>query len=319
MTDLAPSPGVFQRATETALYLRTNLPEELRNPRVAIVCGSGLGGLAETIHPEPRVETAYANIPNFPQSTVKGHAGKLVFGLIGPAEMPTVLLVGRAHFYEGHTMELVTFATRVCKVLGVETMIVTNAAGGLNPDYAVGDIVCLNDHLNLAGLVGNHPLLGPNIDDFGVRFPPLSDAYDLDLRRRAHLAWKKLGLDKQKRRLHEGVYAFVSGPSYETRAECRMLRTLGADLVGMSTVPEIIVARHSGIRILAFSLVTNNAVLEAGARGDDEEIQGMSSAELEEYLGRGRANHEEVLEEGRLAAEDMQALVKQIMSDLCST
>lgn len=194
-------------------------------------------------------------------------------------------------------------------------------------------------HLNLAGLVGNHPLLGPNIDDFGVRFPPLSDAYDLDLRRRAHLAWKKLGLDKQKRRLHEGVYAFVSGPSYETRAECRMLRTLGADLVGMSTVPEIVVARHSGIRILAFSLVTNNAVLEAGARGDDEEIQGMSSAELEEYLGRGRANHEEVLEEGRLAAEDMQvsgkrsdrmllerfsltwkqALVKQIMSDLCST
>jgi len=149
-----------------------------------------------------------------------------------------------------------------------------------------------------------------------VRFPPLSDAYDLELRRRAHKAWRSLGFDKQKRRLHEGIYAFVAGPTYETRAECRMLRTLGADLVGMSTVPEIVVARHSGIRVLAFSLVTNNAILEAGASGNDEEIQNMSQAELEAYLSKGKANHEEVLEAGREAAKDMQELVKQILSDL---
>jgi purine-nucleoside phosphorylase len=154
--------------------------------------------------------------------------------------------------------------------------------------------------------VGINPLRGPNDDNFGVRFPPLSDAYDLELRRRTHQAWKSLGLDKGIRRLHEGVYAFVAGPSYETRAECRMLRLLGADVVGMSTVPEIVVARHSGIRILAFSLVTNKAVLQAGVTGDDATIQGMNSLELEEYLSQGRANHEEVLEAGRLAAADMQ-------------
>ncbi|KAF2262096.1 hypothetical protein CC78DRAFT_554773 [Lojkania enalia] len=314
--DTTAPPGVYQRATETALYVRSMLPNNLQNPKVAIVCGSGLGGLVDTIEPDPKVELAYGIIPNFPQSTVQGHAGKFVFGLIGPQKTPIALLVGRAHFYEGHTMDLVTFATRVCKVLGVGTIIVTNAAGGLNQDYAVGDIVCLNDHLNLAGLVGIHPLRGPNVDEFGVRFPPLSDAYDLDLRKRAHKAWKDLGLDKHKRRLHEGVYAFVAGPTYETRAECRMLRTLGADVVGMSTIPEIVVARHSGIRVLAFSLVTNSAVLEAGPRGDDPTIQAMNGAELTEHLSKGKANHEEVLEAGREAAKDMQALVKQILSGL---
>ncbi|KAF2087004.1 hypothetical protein K490DRAFT_43133 [Saccharata proteae CBS 121410] len=316
MEDPTSSPNVFPRATETAFHLLANVPDELRSPQVGIVCGSGLGGLADTIHESPRFESAYADIPHFPQSTVAGHAGKLIFGLMGPNYLPVVLLVGRAHFYEGHTMEMCTFATRVCKVLGIGTMIVTNAAGGLNPEYAVGDIVVLNDHLNLAGLVGFHPLRGPNIDDFGVRFPPLSDAYDLELRQCVHKAWRKLGLDQGKRKLHEGVYAFVAGPSYETRAECRMLRGFGADVVGMSTVPEIVVARHSGIRILAFSLVTNNAVFEAGPRGDDERIQGMSKAELEAYLSKGKANHEEVLEAGREAAKDMQELVKQVLSDL---
>ncbi|KAF2790274.1 hypothetical protein K505DRAFT_327687 [Melanomma pulvis-pyrius CBS 109.77] len=314
--DALAASNAFQRATETALHIRSKLPDILQSPKVAIVCGSGLGGLADTIEQEPKVELAYGTIPNFPQSTVQGHAGKFVFGLIGPHKTPVALLVGRAHFYEGHTMDAATFATRVCKVLGVETIIVTNAAGGLNQDFAVGDIVCLNDHLNLPGLVGIHPLRGPNIEDFGVRFPPLSDAYDLDLRKQAHKAWKKLGLDKQKRRLHEGVYAFVSGPTYETRAECRMLRTLGADVVGMSTVPEIVVARHAGLRVLAFSLVTNSAVLEAGPRGDDPTIQAMNKAELDQHLSHGKANHEEVLEAGREAAMDIQALVKQILSDL---
>jgi len=186
---------------------------------------------------------------------------------------------------------------------------VTNAAGGLNPDYSVGDIVLLNDHLNLAGLVGIHPLRGPNEDDFGVRFPPLSDAYDLDLRRRTHRAWKTLGLHKGTCRLHEGVYAFVGGPSYETRAECRMLRMLGGDVVGMSTAPEIVTARHSGIRVLAFSLVTNKSVLEAGPRGDDLASQNFTQVELTEYLSSGRANHEEVLKVGQDAAVIMQVLM----------
>lgn len=214
-------------------------------------------------------------------------------------------------------MEAVTFATRVCRVIGVDTMLLTNAAGGLNPDYAVGDIVCLNDHLNIAGLVGVHPLRGANDEDFGVRFPPLSDAYDLQLRQQAHQAWKDLRSGSpSKRRMHEGVYAYVSGPTYETRSECRLLHGLGADVVGMSTVPEIIVARHSGMRVLAFSLVTNNAVLEKVPRGDDPKLQGLNKQQLDEELSKGKANHEEVIEAGQQAALDMQGLILRIVSQL---
>lgn len=154
--------------------------------------------------------------------------------------------------------------------------------------------------------MGFHPLRGPNADDFGVRFPPLSEAYDLELRQRAHRLWNEIPRTSSSRQLREGVYAFVSGPSYETRAECRMLHQLGADLVGMSTVPEIIVARHSGIKILAFSLVTNSAVLEQVPRGNDAALQNMEAEELQAYLSKGKANHEEVLEAGREAAKDMQ-------------
>lgn len=214
-------------------------------------------------------------------------------------------------------MEAATFATRVCRLLGVETIILTNAAGGLNPEYNVGDIVALNDHLNLAGMVGQSPLRGPNEDDFGPRFPPLSDAYDLSLRQLTHKAWKEIRQqDPSQRKLHEGVYAFVSGPTYETRAECRMLRTLGADVVGMSTVPEIVVARHAGMRVLAFSLVTNKAVLEPATRADDPALQGLSREQLDQHLGQGKANHEEVLDAGKAAALDMQSLVLRIVSQL---
>lgn len=327
--------SLYDRASETAQALQHELPEGLRKPKVAIVCGSGLGGLQQTINDGIKFEKPYADIPNWARSTgqsitcntthcvqmliihtVQGHEGKLVFGTIGANSTPVMLLVGRAHFYEGHSMETCTFATRVIKLMGCETVIVTNAAGGLNQDFSVGDIMILSDHLNIPGMVGASPLHGPNEERFGVRFPPLSDAYDLELRRRAWRAWAKLGLDKAERRLHEGTYAFLAGPTYETRAECRMLRMLGADVVGMSTVPEIVVARHSGLRVLAFSLVTNKAVLQAGPAGNDPEVQSMSEAELTEYLSRGRANHEEVLEAGRLAAQDMQALVKQILEDL---
>lgn len=253
-------------------------------------------------------------------------------------EVPVVLLVGRAQsvatlyigplktsahtyvflsFYEGHSMEDAGFATRVCKLLGVETIILTNAAGGLNQDYTVGDLVLLNDHLNLAGLVGFHPLRGANEEAFGVRFPPLSDAYDIHLRQLAHRSWNELRRGSPStRRMHEGVYAFVAGPTYETRAECRMLRNLGADVVGMSTVPEIVTARHSGMRVLAFSLVTNKSVLEPTVRADHPELQGLSRDELDRQLGKGAANHEEVLEAGREAALDMQSLVLRIVTQL---
>jgi len=168
-------------------------------------------------------------------------------------------------------------------------------------------------HLNLAGLVGFHPLRGKNAEDFGVRFPPLSDAYDLGLRQKAHKAWATIKRTSSTRALREGVYAFVAGPSYETRAECRLLHGLGADVVGMSTVPEIIVARHSGIRILAMSLVTNSAVLQPVARGDDVSLQNMSPVEMEAHLSKGKANHEEVLEAGRQAADDMQVGCSQVI------
>lgn len=214
-------------------------------------------------------------------------------------------------------MDTVTFAMRVCRILGVQTVLLTNAAGGLNPNYAVGDIVCLNDHINLAGLVGFHPLRGPNEAEFGPRFPPLSDAYDISLRQLVHRSWSDLRRQfPSSRRLHEGVYAYVGGPSYETRAECRLLRGLGADLVGMSTVPEIIVARHSGMKVLAMSLVTNNAVLEPAVRADDPEMQGMTREQLDAYLSRGKADHAEVIEAGKQAAVDMQGLVTRIVSDL---
>jgi len=202
----------FARVTEATSYLRKqSIPTELSKPKIAIICGSGLGGLADNVQPGPQISFDYKDIPHFPISTVEGHAGKLVFGFLKP-KVPAVLMVGRTHYFEGHSIDKVTFAIRVFKLLGVETIIVTCAAGGLNPEYAVGDIVVLNDHLFLAGLSGTHPLRGPNADEFGPRFPPLSDAYDLELRRTAHVAWRKIQGKGSRRRVHEGVYAFVGGP-----------------------------------------------------------------------------------------------------------
>ncbi|KAK2739030.1 hypothetical protein FQN57_006712 [Myotisia sp. PD_48] len=308
-------PSVFEQANQTLQHLRTRLPETFQSPKIAIICGSGLGGLASTIDAETKCEFDYETIPGFPTSSVPGHLGKLVFGFLKP-NIPTVLMVGRAHYYEGHSMEKVTFPVRLFKALGVEVVIVTNACGGLNPEYAVGDVVLLNDHLFLAGISGSHPLRGPNANEFGVRFPALSDAYDLELRRTAHHAWKQVKLPDSKRRIHEGVYAFCAGPSFETRAECRMLRQLGADTVGMSTVPEIIVARHCGLRVLAMSLVTNNCVLTPVPRGDDHLLETSTAKELNTIIEEGKATHEEVLEAGQEAAADMQKLVSQVVADI---
>ncbi|KAF8476103.1 purine nucleoside phosphorylase-like protein [Kalaharituber pfeilii] len=309
---------IMMRIKQAEASIKAQLPSELLHPKYGIVCGSGLGGLAATLAPIPQVTINYADIPGFASSTVVGHVGKLVFGLLGETQTPAVLMVGRVHFYEGHSIEKVTFPIRVLHKLGVTTLIVTNAAGGLNPGYRVGDIVVLNDHINFPGFAGAHPLRGPNIEEIGTRFPALSDAYDLALRKKIHLTYRRLqGLVGGKRALHEGVYAFVSGPTFETRAECRFLRLVGADLVGMSTVPEIVVARHAGMRILAMSLVTNCAVLEPTPRGDALLVEDMpDDEELNKVIELGKANHEEVLESGREAANDMQHLMKMFIDDL---
>lgn len=299
--------SIQQQSEEALQYLKGRIPFELDRPVIGIICGSGLGGLANSVRPQPRLEVQYKDIPHFPQSKVHGHSGKLLFGLLASFGLPIVLMLGRAHYYEGNSIQDITLPIRLLRRLGVGTVIVTNAAGGLNPDYAVGDIVVLNDHLNLAGLAGIHPLRGPNADDFGTRFPALSDAYDLDLRRRTHQMWKKIEHGTDNRRLHEGIYAFAGGPTYETRAESRFLRSLGADLVGMSTVPEIIVARHCSMRVLALSLVTNIAVLDAGPRGDDVQIEGLSQEQMTKTIEKGKATHEEVLDAGAKAAAVIQA------------
>lgn len=275
----SPSGYGYEECKATVAWLLANT--DVR-PLVGIVCGSGLGGLADML--KDRVAFNYCDIPNFPQSTVPGHAGRLVFGTLNG--QACVCMQGRFHLYEGYPLQKITLPIRIFKLLGVETVIMTNAAGGLNQDYKVGDIMIIKDHINMPGLAGNNPLTGPNDDRFGVRFPCMSDAYD---RRLVHLAQEvgaELGYQDF---LREGVYCVLGGPSFETIAECRMMNQLGADAVGMSTVHEVIIARHCGMKVFAMSLITNQAVMD--------------------YDSRERANHSEVLETGKLRAEQLQKLV----------
>jgi purine-nucleoside phosphorylase len=216
-------------------------------PRAAIVLGSGLGGFAERL--EEAVEIPYGEIPGWPVSTALGHAGTLVLGTF--AGVPLAVMKGRAHLYEGHPADRVVFGVRVLGRLGAGTLVLTNACGGIRDDLAPGDLVLVSDHLNLQG---TSPLVGPNDDSLGPRFPDMSAAYDPALRALAHTAAARLGQP-----LSEGVYAAWLGPAFETPAEIRMIRGLGADLVGMSTVPEVLAARHMGLRCLAVSCVTNMA------------------------------------------------------------
>lgn len=215
-------------------------------PKIGVVLGSGLGAFADRLEHSERV--AYSEIPHFPKSTVAGHAGTLVMGAV--QGVPCVVLSGRVHFYEGHAMLKVTFPMRVLALLGVKTVIVTNAAGGINPSFQVGDLMLIRDHLNLTG---DNPLRGANDERLGPRFPDMSEAYGTRERQSMQRCAQELGLG----RLHEGVYAGLAGPSYETPAEIRMLQTLGADAVGMSTVAEVIVARHSGVNVVGISVITN--------------------------------------------------------------
>ena len=220
-------------------------------PEVGIILGTGLGGLAEEIE----VDTAipYHEIPGFPLSTVETHAGRLLLGRLG--NRPVVAMQGRFHRYEGYGLADVTFPVRVLRALGVATLVVSNACGGMNPLWSPGDLVLLSDHINL---LGDNPLVGSNDDRLGPRFPDMSAPYDPDLRALARSAALELGIV-----LREGVYVAVPGPSLETRAEYRMLRTIGADVVGMSTVPEVIVAVHSGMRVLGISIITDQCLPDA--------------------------------------------------------
>lgn len=238
-------PGsAFLHAEHTAKFI---LSKTKLRPKIAVVLGSGLGAFADDLSDAVRIP--YAKISNFPRSTAIGHAGQFVVGKLG--DVAIAVMQGRVHFYEGYTIHEVAFPIRVFARLGICSAIFTNAAGGINPQFNEGALVIIRDHINLQG---TNPLLGPNDERFGPRFPDMTHAYDESFRETAVAEGKRLGIE-----IHEGVYAGLTGPSYETPAEIRYLRMIGADLVGMSTVPEVIAARHSGIRCLGISCVTNMA------------------------------------------------------------
>jgi purine-nucleoside phosphorylase len=226
------------------------LPENWK-PQVGIILGSGLGSLADEVRTVASIP--YGEVPGFPPSSVIGHAGRLVLGELEGKRV--AVMQGRFHFYEGHPMQQVTLPVRVLKELGIEVLMVTNAAGGLNPDFQAGDLMLIEDHINMLGFGGANPLLGPNDPDLGPRFPAMNPAYDPELRRLALQTAKECNIP-----LRQGVYIVLAGPNYETPAELRMLRQWGADAVGMSTVPEVIVARHAGIRVVGISNITNMAL-----------------------------------------------------------
>jgi purine-nucleoside phosphorylase len=247
-----------------------------------LILGSGLGSITDEIAAATVIP--YSEIPHFPPSTVEGHKGELAIGQLGGQTV--AVMRGRFHFYEGYDLQTTTFPVRVLKALGVHTLLVTNAAGGLRGDWNVGDLMLIVDHINLPGMAGNHPLRGPHDPRLGLRFPALTDAYDVDLRALAMRCAAALSMN-----LRSGVYAMLSGPSFETPAELRMLQLLGADAVGMSTVPEVIVARHGGMRVLAISMISNIATPDAPP-----------------------ANHEEVLAAGEVVKEKFTVLLRDMLA-----
>ncbi|OEH85695.1 purine-nucleoside phosphorylase [Desulfuribacillus stibiiarsenatis] len=233
----------IEQLNEAVEYIQSKLTQK---PEVALILGSGLGVLADNIQ---GIELPYNEIPHFPVSTVEGHKGQFVIGELEGKQV--IAMQGRFHYYEGYDLAAVTFPIRVLKLLGVDTMIVTNAAGGVNKEYQPGDLMLIADHLNLTG---QNPLIGHNLNQFGPRFPDMSNAYDKQLREKAKVIAESQGLH-----VREGVYAGMTGPSYETPAEIRMLRTIGADAIGMSTVHEVIIGVHSGIKVLGISCISNMA------------------------------------------------------------
>jgi purine-nucleoside phosphorylase len=257
------------------------------HPEIGIILGSGLSPLADEIEEADAI--SFSEIPYFPVSTIEGHAGSLVIGEL--AGQTVMVMKGRTHFYEGYSMQRVTLPVRVMQVLGVHTLFVTNAAGGINPEFQPGDLMLITDHINLIGMAGLNPLRGPNLDEFGPRFPDMSCAYDLALQATARRVASDLGFT-----LQEGVYMCLAGPSFETPADLRFLRAIGADAVGMSTVPEVTVARHGGTRVLGVSGIANAVITDINA--DCE------------------TTHEEVLEAGKIIIPRLVGLLKGILRDL---
>jgi purine nucleoside phosphorylase I, inosine and guanosine-specific len=254
-------------------------------PQIALILGSGLGPLADEVESPAIIPTN--EIPNWPVSTVQGHKGRLVIGrLMGK---PILVLQGRAHYYEGYSMSRIGLPVRVMQRLGVRTVVLTNAAGGINPEFFAGDLMLITDHLSLLPMTGPNPLRGPNLDEFGPRFPDMSEVYDKEL-----LALAQQVSDGQNLNVRRGVYAGLSGPSFETPADCRFLRQAGADAVGMSTVPEAIVARHGGLRVLGISGISNKIDIN----------------------GNNVASHEEVLEAGKIIVPKLSALIKGVLARL---
>lgn len=247
---------------ETAAFIQTRIAVR---PAIGLILGSGLNELADTV--ENAVILPYGDIPHFPESTVAGHAGRLVFGQL--AGVDVCVMQGRFHFYEGYTMQQTAFPVRVMARLGIRRLIVTNAAGGIKPAFEVGDLMLIEDHINFPGMAGNNPLRGPNLEAFGPRFPAANRTYTRSLIEIADAAAAEQGLA-----LHRGVYVMIGGPNFETPAEIRLLRLLGADAVGMSTVPETLVAHHAGMEVLAISTITNVAIdnLASVAEPTHEEV-----------------------------------------------
>jgi purine-nucleoside phosphorylase len=257
-------------------------------PRYGVILGSGLSGLADAV--SDAVTINFGLIPGFPVSTVKGHQGQLILGNL--EDQPVVVMKGRAHYYEGYTMGTIGLPIRVMALLGVQTLIVTNAAGGLNMSYTPGDVMVIRDHINLIGMAGLSPLRGPNLESFGPRFPSMNDAYDSELR----AIVGEIALEA-KIPYHEGVYICLAGPNFETPADVRFLRLIGADAVGMSTVPEVIAARHSGLRVLGLSGITNTLSGEASPYAPPPD-------------------HEEVLEAGKILVPRLKHIIRGVLREL---
>ena len=251
-------------------------------PEIGLILGTGLGDLAESVKPAEII--SYSDIPHWPKSTIQGHKGRLVIGTL--EGKPVFIMQGRAHYYEGYSMPIIGFPVRVMVRLGIKTLIVTNAAGAINSEYQPGDIMLIRDHISLIAMGGLNPLRGPNIDEFGERFPDMSRPYDLDLLKLAYQVAVEKKIDVQK-----GVYVCLAGPSFETPADLRFLKVIGADAVGMSTVPEVIVARHARLKVLGISGISNKANLD----------------------GSTITTHEEVLEAGKRLVPKLDAVIRGVL------
>ena len=256
-----------------------------KKPKIGLILGSGLGDLAESVSPADYIH--YREIPYWPQSTIQGHKGRLVIGDLG--DQSVLIMQGRAHYYEGYPMVMVGFPIRVMIRLGIEVLIVTNAAGAVNPDYEPGEVMLIKDHISLIAMAGLNPLRGPNIDEFGERFPDMSQPYDLKLIESAKEAAKEKGITPQ-----EGVYICLAGPSFESPADLRFMQAIGVDAVGMSTVPEVITARHANLRVLGLSGISIKANLD----------------------GSTVTTHKEVLEAGKILVPKMDAIIRGVIERL---